>query len=85
MAFARENPRVPTDIGRFTLHLTIWPDATGKPGEGTFDFEVLDENGVVIKTLADNLVPHTTAAERNQILTFLTNKRTMAYNEVIGP
>jgi hypothetical protein len=83
MAFELQSVRTPTSIG--TLQVVLVDDGTPMGKRAEFQFDVLDQNGAVIRRLNGDLVPHITQGQIDALLAFMAGLRTQAHTQVIDP
>jgi hypothetical protein len=93
MAFQKPQPRTPVSIKNIVITLRDFPAV---PGTGEtpaiparqaieYQFQVMDANGdrIPLKVDAGDLEPHLSAAQVNQIKTFLANIRAKIEAELL--
>lgn len=75
MAFPNQEVRTPTSIG------TIWhilKDTVGGPDTVRYVFQVLDQNGVVMRTECGDELPHIGAPHGSNLVSFVAAQRAKA-------
>lgn len=87
MAFEKPIPRTPVSIKNIVVTLKDIPAVGEHPARQTigYEFQVMDANGdrIPLKVDSGNLEPHLSAAQLNQIQTFLTSLRAKIETELL--
>lgn len=76
MAFDPVSTRTPTSIGELEIVLRTNP-ATGEQS-ASYQFDVLDQDGKIIRRYNGDLVPHITQGQIAALLDFMADLRTLA-------
>lgn len=79
MAFPQEQTRTPTSVGTIFI---VLKDISGHKS-ARFVIEVEDQNGLTMRTLSGDLVPHLTQAQINGLLGLIADVRTQAEAEIL--
>lgn len=89
MAFDPVEPRVPSAVGDIGITLTdhIAVEGPGGPIAAVqrvnFSIQVLNGDGVVIRSVAGDLAPHLTQPQIDQLKAFMTTMRAKAETEIL--
>lgn len=87
MAFDPEAaPAAPDDVKQLTVTIEVYPAFGGQPEQrgGSIQVTLRDTSGSVVRTRSVDLAKATTAAERQQLNTFLTTLLGRARSEMLG-
>ena len=86
MAFSQEQSIVPSAIGDFSVQLVdlIDPPEGEATQSASFEIQVLDADGRVMRLVRGDLSLHITPLQRQALMDFMDSLRDKAKTEVIG-